>query len=263
MNDKLCDKLFYQRLDELAERCCERYCPEFTHFLHARGVIDASEYILRNHANVLLHVFGGFADAERKVVGVFPKDVYDNDAVSEDDIRGMFDICGIEILGSGFSDFSHRDVMGSVLALGIKREAMGDIYVPSGGKAAYICLTNVAAGYIAENLTFVARDKVKTRIIGVSGLPEIERKFSVINGTVASDRLDGVLSTALRISREKAKQLLSSGFVSLNHNVEMRPDKAVSESDLISVRGYGRYKVVSLSDLTKKGRFKTEIHKYI
>ena len=264
MNETKNDELFYQRLSELADRCLVRYCPEFSHFLDGRSLVLAGEYLKRLKGNdVRVLSFGGFSDAERRVVGVFPRDMYSEDSVSDEELFEMFGLCAVEISGSGFSEFSHRDVMGSVLGLGMKREAVGDIYVADDKKHAYICLTEVAAGFLCESLEFVAKDKVKIRKIGMAELPVPERRFSVISGTVASERLDCIIALAANLSREKAKQLIVSGLVSVNHIEETRCDINLCEMDILSVRGYGRFRLHELGGMTRKGRNRVIIHKMI
>ena len=261
--DNLNDKLFYQRLDELAERCVTRYCPQFTHFLDERNLRITADYIEHRFSDVLCISYGGFSEAERRVVGLFPREIYNDGDIAAEEFYSQFDLGAVYIGGSSFTSFSHRDVMGAVLSLGVKREAVGDIYVPQSGDEAFVCLSPVAAKYVAENLESVAKDRVRTKIIRLSELPVIERKFSVISGTVASERLDCVLSLALKVSREKAKQFVVSGVVSLNHIPETRIDCKVLEGDLLSVRGYGRFRISELGDITRKGRNRAIIHKYI
>ena len=263
MTDKLNEQLFFQRIEELAKRSAERYNPEFTHFLDAASLRKACVYVNSCNHDVFAVVYGGFCDAERCVLGFFPKDVYCFDGFDINELYSMFEVSGIVIESSGFGTFSHRDVMGSVLGLGIKREAMGDIYVTEDGCKAYICLTNVAAQYVCDNLKFVSRDKVKCKVINPSDLPVPERKFAVISGTVASDRLDCLVSLATKVSREKAKQLITSGFVSLNHEEELRCDIKAEQGDVLSVRGFGRFKIAEYGDVTRKGRNRVVVHKMI
>ncbi|MBQ7399534.1 MAG: hypothetical protein IJW06_03615 [Clostridia bacterium] len=252
--------LFYQRLSELCERAVGRYCPEFTHFLDGRELSLAREF-LKKQSGARIVCFGGFGGAERCVVGIFPEDIYSESP--EDELCSMFDISGVVISGSGFSKFSHRDVLGSVLALGVKRETMGDIYVDQSENKAYICMSNVAASYVCDSLEFVSRDKVKCRLIEALSLPVPERKFSLISGTVASERLDCIISLVTKTSREKAKTMITSGLVSVNHVPEVRSDALLSVDDLLSVRGYGRFKIITLGDLTRKGRNRIVVHKMI
>lgn len=262
-NERSDDILFLQRLTEIAGRCCERYAPEFTHFLDGRELRMAKEH-LRSFKNDIIFVeYGGFENAERCKIGVFPKDVYGYDGFVEEELYEMFEMSAVVICGSGFSSFSHRDVLGSVLALGIKRETLGDIFVEEDGKKAYICLDEVQAKYLCDSLEFVSRDKVKVSMADVKSLPVLQKKFSVISGTVASERLDCVISLVTNVSREKAKVMISSGLVNVNHFEETRCDVDLSEEDILSVRGYGRFVIKEFGSLTRKGRNRVVVHKMI
>ena len=255
------DVLFRQRMTELCNNALDSYSPAFTAFLDGRQKIQALEVFGSFSKSIKVVCYGGFKQAQRVRIGLFPLDVY-GWTDDENEFYEMFDVSAIEIKGSGFSSFGHRDVMGSVLGLGIKRDVLGDIYLPD-DKTAYICLTSVAAQYICSSLEAVARDKVKTSIIDCKLLPEIKLQFSVVSGTVASDRLDCIVSLCTGLSREKAKQIISSANVNLNHFEELRCDIAVCDGDVLSVRGYGRFVVHELGGLTKKGRTKATVHKMI
>ncbi len=255
------DKLFEQRLHELFDRCKERYTVECTSFLDGAKLVCARDILRVCGCGVRIVEYGGFNGAERNVLGLFNEDIYGD--TDENELFGMLPLSAVKITGSGFSGFNHRDVLGSVLGLGIKREAVGDIYVLPENNESYVCLSDVAAGYVCESLEFVSRDKVKVQIIGLSELPDIQKKFAVLSGTVASFRLDCTVALCTGLSREKAKQLISHGFVNVNHVEELRSDVEVSEKDVLSIRGKGRFVVETLGDLTKKGRNRMVVHKML
>ena len=101
---------------------------------------------------------------------------------------------------------------------------------------------------------------------GVFDLPddfEVKREFQRISDTVASARFDCVVSSVCGLSREKAQGIIRIGDAELDYFTEDRPDRAVSEGSIISVRGYGKFVVVSLSEQTKKGRLRLLANKYI
>lgn len=257
------DVLFLQRLSEMVSVCCERYTPKFTHFLDGRALRLVKQYLDESKDAVIAVSYGGFEGSERCKIGVFPKDVYGYDGFCESELYEMFDLAAVEICGSGFSSFSHRDILGSVLGLGIKRETLGDIYVEDGGKKAYVCLDKIQAQFLVDSLEFVSRDKVKVGIVDVNKLPVPQRKFSVIQGTVASQRLDCLISLVTNISREKAKIMINSGLVSVNHFEETRTDYELHEGDILSVRGYGRFVLFEFGSQTRKGRNRVVVHKMI
>ena len=255
------DVLFKQKVADKCNRAAQNYSPEFTHFLDGRQKRMALEVCSSYSESIIAVCYGGFDDAERVRVGMFPKDVYGY-VTDEKEFFEQFDVSALKIDGSGFSSFGHRDVMGSVLALGIKREVVGDIYLPD-DRCAYVCLCDAATGYVLENLDCVARDKVKVKSVPCETLPKAEKKFTVVSGTVASDRLDCIVALCTGLSREKAKQMISSGLVNVNHFEELRCDNPVLEGDVISIRGYGRFVLQEHGGLSKKGRLKTVVHKMI
>ena len=120
-----------------------------------------------------------------------------------------------------------------------------------------------AAKFLSGELTYAGRDKVRAEICP---LPEgfvIENKFGEIYQTVASPRLDGVVRALLSISRDAAAALVEGGSVELNYFTEERVDAKISNGDILSVRGYGKFVVDSADTLTKKGRYRLAARKYI
>lgn len=255
------EAVFLQKIAEKCNKAIDTYTPFFTDFLDGRSKRLALEKVREYSDRLIAVCYGGFDEAERVRIGLFSKEVYGY-VEDEKELYGMFDVSAVEIKGSGFCEFGHRDVMGSVLGLGIKREVLGDVYLPD-DKSAYVCMTDVAAQYVCSNLERVARDKVKVSVVGIDDLPKQERKYSVISGTVASDRLDCIVSLCTNLSREKTKMMINAGNVSVNHFEEQRVDAQVCEQDVISIRGYGRFVLIEHGGLTKKGRLKTIVHKMI
>ncbi len=251
-----------QRIIDLANACRDKYAPGFTRFLDGSDLICAKSIASRYKQDVLCIEYGGFSCAERNVIGLFPRSIYDYQD-SSSDFYEMFELCCLHIKGSGYRKFTHRDFLGSVMSLGVKREAVGDIYVDQDKTSAYAVFTKSVGEYILSELSSVANDKVTVIRILAKDLPQIKFEYSVINATVASFRLDCVLSASLGTSREKAKRLIDSKSVSVNHRETLRADCEIKEGDLLSVRGHGRFKINNLGDVTKKGRNRIEIHKLL
>ena len=251
-----------QRLSDLVRNCTERYTSGFSKFLDGADLAFARDFV-SSCCGCLCYCFGGFPNAQRCIVGVFPEDVYGAGVVCEDDIISEFEIKGIFIEGSGYKKFSHRDILGSLLSLGIKRETVGDISVCEDGFSAYAAVTSSVAEYLCKSLGFIGNDKVRVSVIDACSLPEIKREYRIISGTVASFRLDCVISLCTGLSREKSKKLIDSGLVSINHREALKCDVLVSENDLLSVRGHGRFEVLEAGDLTRKGRSRIVVAKMI
>ena len=251
-----------QRLCDLVRGSSERYTPGFTKFLDGADLTFAKNFV-NSSPGCVAFCFGGFPNAQRCIVGVFPSEIYDVTVSSDDEFRSMFELAGIYIKGSGYRKFTHRDILGSLLALGIRRETVGDICVSEDGFSAYVAVVDSVAQFLCESLDFIGNDKVKVTSVDVCSLPEIKREYRMISGTVASFRLDCVVSLCTGLSREKSKKLVDSGFVSVNHRETDRCDTVISENDMLSVRGHGRFVVFETGDVTKKGRNRIVVGKLI
>ena len=84
-----------------------------------------------------------------------------------------------------------------------------------------------------------------------------------IKDTLASLRLDSVISTGFRIGRSAAVQYITAGKVAIDGLPCEKPDKAVDEGVKISVRGLGKIKLKTVNGQTKKGRISVVIDRYI
>ena len=146
----------------------------------------------------------------------------------------------------------HRDILGALMALGIERDTIGDIIVDE-AVAAFVCLPELS-GYIIENFTKAGRVGLELSAISLEELPAREEKLIIKTATVASLRLDAVLSAAFGMSRAKAVEIIAAGRVSFNHLVCLQTDKEVGVDSLLSIRGLGRAKLLEIGSLSRKGR---------
>lgn len=170
----------------------------------------------------------------------------------------------LKIKASGYRRLTHRDFLGSVLGLGVERSVMGDIVLlnDGGSEALIICDSTIGEFFLRE-LSFVANDKVKISIADKREISFPEKRTAPIHDTVAAPRLDAVVAALCGLSRDKARTAVESGLAELDFEREERPDKTVTSPAIISVRGYGRYKINSLSDKTRKGRYRLDAEKYV
>ncbi len=250
----------YARLDDLTEKST-RGEVGITDFLSPRECALAEGYLGRRGTSFVS--WGGYAGAERRRVYLLP------DYMSEaEDMAALSDYGfehGISALGithGGYRQLSHRDYLGSVLGLGIKRNVIGDILVAEDGQCTLFCDSGIKVFLLCE-FSRVANDKVKVRELSEDSLTLPERRFLPINDTVASARLDCVVGALCSLSRDKAKQLVISGAVEISFVPEERPDRVVEEGAMLSVRGFGRYRIISLCDKTRKGRYRLVAEKFI
>ena len=172
-----------------------------------------------------------------------------------------FPLAAVEIRWNKFSAApGHRDILGSVLGLGIDRSKTGDILFLQ--DRALIFATAEMAAFIASGLERVGRAPVKCRQLSAWQDILPEEKTQQIQKTVSSMRLDAVLGAAFPLSRSKAQELIRAEKVSIQHQPVTKAEKIVQEGDLISVRGYGRVKVLQDEGKTKKDRIRITLLLY-
>ena len=262
-------KTLAARLDDLLEKAAKGELG-ITQFLTPRELHRAGEYLARRGASYVK--FGGYSSAERQRIYLLPdymEELSDNEALNDFESKiseygYSINISLLKISGSGYRHLTHRDFLGSVLGLGIERDVVGDVVLldSEGREAALICDSAIAQ-FIESELTFVANDKVKISSVSLGSIALPEKRTSPIHDTVAAPRLDAVVAALCNLSRDKARTVVTTGLAELDFECEERPDRTVTAPAVISVRGYGRYRVLSLCDKTKKGRYRLEAEKYI
>jgi len=203
------------------------------------------------------HVFyGGFSGAERTVVVFCPYYMPEN---IESEFSGFFEI--LKIKPNTRENFSHRDYLGSLMGLGIKREKIGDILVRE--DFTFVVVLKDIADYIRINLTKVGNARVEIDIVNPDELDILEPKVKEISSTVASLRLDSVASAGFGISRSKTADLIRGEKVAVNWETATNPARLVKEGDTISIRGKGRVVVEKVGNTTKKDRIHILLKKFI
>lgn len=197
---------------------------------------------------------GGYPGAERKRLIVCPDYL---DPLLEDPGLAFLEIEG----NFNFSRVSHRDFLGSILGLGLRREKLGDIIVDD--SRARLVAAREVAGFIRVNLAKVGRTRVMLKEITREELSPPPPKIKEIRTTVPSMRLDAVAASAFGVSRSKMARDVSAQKVAVNWRLCTNQSAPVKEGDVISVRGKGRAKVAEVGGRTKKGRIAVILHRYI
>ncbi len=212
--------------------------------------IKNAKDILNSEINIKYHSDGGYEKAERSIISIFP--FY----VDYEDIDSP--IRFIQIEGNfKFRSISHKDYLGSILGLGIKREKIGDLLIHD--EFCQVVVSSDICDYIVLNLTKVATNKVKVREIKRDELLPSEKKYKEISFTISSNRLDCVISGIYNMSRQDSLKYINAERVSVNYEKISSASKVANTGDLISVRGKGRAEVIEIGEETKKGRLKTKV----
>lgn len=199
-----------------------------TNFLTPAEVQEA-ESVLKG---IEFSLIGGMNEAERRII-----------VIGNASVDASKYVVAIRIKSFNHS-LNHRSVLGSVLGLGIKREVVGDIIVQE--KQSDVIVVREMKDFILNNLKRVGNEKVEVDEIELEKVMQYESKDEQQILTVASLRADAVISSAFGISREKSMTLFSQDKVLINFLPCSNNSKAIKEGDLISVRGYGRIRILEV-----------------
>ena len=270
-------RLLLSRLDDLIQKS-GRGEAAVSPYLTPREAKYARAHLSARVSAGTAVLWGGYPTAERVRVVILPdytEGLVDPAALMADPVAalcsaGLDDladtlrdaVCPMLVKGSGFRELSHRDYLGSVLGLGLERDAIGDILIPDAHSA--ILLTDSRVG----NFLTTQMEKVATDTVRVSRLPEGTslggtRRLQPLNDTVASERLDCVVAALCNLSREKAQMAVRSGIVELDYEAVEDCSATVDAPAVISVRGYGKFAVHAFDGTTRKGRIRLVAGKYI
>ncbi len=238
---------------------------ELSRVAYQKGIVTYSDFLNLNELNILhttpknefftqYETFGGYSDSERQMVAFLPDALY---------YAHFYPIKVLKIspLQKKFAEsLSHRDYLGAILNLGIDRCKLGDILLIDGD--VHLFVQESLADFICRNLTRIRHTSVYVEV-------EDEQTFSYtpaieeIKGTVASVRLDSLLSLVFLASRSKLVPLIEGGRVFVNGKLITTNSYNVKENDIVSVRKLGRFRYKGVLSQTKKGRYYVLLEKYI
>lgn len=160
--------------------------------------------------------------------------------------------------GSKFKELEHKHFLGTIMSLGVKREMLGDLIVREG--VCYGIINEELFEFLKENLTTVGKTPITILEVFPEEVPESE--FQEIVESVASMRLDVIISAIGNFSRNSGIEVLEAGDVQLNYNIEKDKSKIVKEGDIISIRKKGKFIIDSILGESKKGKTRILIKKF-
>lgn len=236
------EQLFVKRVADNIRAVCQTGAPRTTLFLNEREQALAQAQLNR-FPQVQAQFYGGMPDAERKMLCLY------EDALPV----AAFPIAPIALKISGdASKLTHRDYLGALMALRLKRECIGDIILSDEG--ALVFVQQKFAGILLDELFEIGKYSVSASIC--ERLPEHKapQDLQESTATVSSLRLDAVLAAMLKVSRANAADLIRSKSVMVNHLEMTGIHETVYEGDVFSVRGRGKFKLCEIRGKSKKDR---------
>lgn len=253
------DKLFLSTLYDKQNACRDKCIITYTKFLDINQ--QSAFTTLPHDADVVRFLFGGYAQAERKI-GVFVPTVYNiSDETDFFEYNAGLPLSVIRINKDKFSVLSHRDYLGAVMNCGVKRETVGDIITDDRG--AYLIAFEDICRYLRQELFRIGRGTVEVDNADFSSLeknaPETLDRFF----TVASLRLDNVISAAFSLSRKKAVAEIASGKVFVNDVLIEKNDFKVPVGAKIVLRGKGKAVIAEQTGKSRKDKPQIIIKRYL
>lgn len=232
-----------KRAEDLRERCERTATMTATAFL-----TPAEQYALaawaKHRADCTLVFHGGHPNCERKAAFFLPFYLAPEDFDPSEYLRAVR-------VTAAFGTPGHRDYLGALLGLGVRREWIGDVLVFD--NTAYVfCLPSVEPHL--RTLEKVGRCGVRTAAIALGEVPAPERKTKTVTFTVKSLRFDAAVAGLFGLSRTAAAGHIRAGLASLNYAECLHTDAPVQAGDILSLRGYGKGAITGTGGLSRKGR---------
>ena len=218
------------------------------------GFLSMAEQAALERAHPDGMFFGGYADAERCMLVFLPDWL---EEVPEDG-----PICVLRVsLPKGSPKLTHRDYLGSLLALGVERSVAGDILVHPDG--ADLLIASDMADFLLQNYVQAGRAALSCEIRPLSDLRPAAYEVKTCRDTVASLRLDSVLASMFSSSRGHAQEAIRQGLVAVNNRIVLKPDHFLQEGDKVSLRGKGKAVLIRVGGKSRKDRDCIEFERYL
>ncbi|WP_216830855.1 YlmH family RNA-binding protein [Alkalihalobacterium elongatum] len=240
------ERVFVDQVLDWKQEVIVQYTYKLTDFLDPRQQ-DILKTIIGKDEEICLSFWGGTSYTERKRAMIYPSFF----ELSKND----FQIQAFELrYPRKFITLEHRDILGSMMGLGMKREKFGDIILNS--EVVQLMVAHEVGSFIELNLQKVGQAKVKIVPINEEDIVETLEEWTEESTTISSLRLDTLLSGMYNISRTKSSLFIDRGLVKVNWKTVEDGAFQIQEGDYFSVRGLGRSKLLSIAGSTKKGKIR-------
>jgi len=248
------DRLLLAKVLDRAAQAEERNIPACTDFLSPQQQMMAGDLLrLAGIPETAWLRQGGYQGAERNILLFLPD--WMEPETAEPPLRCLRAAFRTE------DRLSHRDILGSLMGMGIVREKVGDILVSP--ESADLIVLDTVADFLLSSWNSAGRARLTVTEIPAAHLHIPEVRCEEVRDTVSSLRLDAVAASGFSLSRGKAADLIASGRVQLNHRECVKPDHAVAQGDVLSCRGLGKCVLTEVGGPSKKGRILIVLERYV
>ncbi|PKM70607.1 MAG: hypothetical protein CVU93_01235 [Firmicutes bacterium HGW-Firmicutes-18] len=158
-------------------------------------------------------------------------------------------------------DITHRDVLGSLLSLGVNRNKVGDIFFV--GRDAYIIIKKELEAFLLNSFEQIGNHKITVTLDQIKNGYDLDHSYRSFELVVSSLRIDNVVSSVANLSRSKSLMLIDQGSVKLNGVTNLKKNQMIDENDVFSIKGVGKFKFTGVKGNTKKGNQILQLKEYI
>jgi len=240
------ERPFVERALEMLTQVERKQAMRLTDFLDPRQM-SIFQSLASQVQDVQVSASGGYEGAERVRVLLHP----DYLPVEHEDYRLVL----LRIVADQrFHALQHRDVMGALLHVGLKREKFGDMLVDNDG--CFVVVAEEVADFVCTQVTQIHRTPVSFERLPWEEFTPPAPRFTEKMITVPSPRTDAVLGEVYHFSRAKALVPIRAGKVKVNWRVVEDPSHPLQTGDMVSLAGFGRFKVLDVTGPTRSGRLR-------
>ena len=243
---------FVERALDWIDQVIHRQRPYLTSFLDPRQQ-QIVKMLAQRESDLRLEAEGGYPEAERRRLLLLP--------LFQTAEEGDFQLAFLRLDYPTQSRVEHRDILGSLLGLGIKRTLFGDILIHKNSNQTDLIVAAEIADYVLLHLTHVGRTKIRIKKIEQEELIIPPRSFETWKVSVASLRVDTIVAEGFRLSRSKAVQLIRNGKCQVNWRPIDNPATPIQVEDMISICGAGRIYVLGIEGVSRKKRIQVQLGK--
>lgn len=243
------ERIFLAHVEDMIGLCERDYSPKYSEFLDERRAMLARS-LLTGMGYSFFRFFGGYEGAVRTMLCVYPEYYPPED--------GDFPFKAVKFSFRSQDKPTHSQFLGTIMSLQIKRGMVGDIVVSEG--SAYVLVCNEAASDVSA-LSKIGRTGVKAEFTGFESISR-QDSFDELSRSVSSLRLDCVVSAATDLSRDKTSALIRSEGIDVNYSAVFSPSHIMSEGDVFSVRGKGKFILSEIGGRSRRDRIFITLKKY-
>lgn len=204
-------------------------------------------------------IYGVVDNAQRNAIVFYPEKLETVFQENKFDFNSLFNC--IRVINNN-EKYDHKIYLGGLMKLGVKKEKIGDIIVYDNG--ADIIINKDITKFLMSSLNELTRfSKSKLTIIDLKEVTQKEQEYKDLKIIVSSLRLDNIVSELSKTSRSKSIEILKQERVFINYKNEIKATKSISEKDVITIRGIGKFIIDEISGNTRSGRYIIQVKKFV